>query len=204
MKFEHKELIQLHITMTEHFSKVQIHQISYAMFGIDYNDLDRTDKRDVIRELLLAAQRRCRIPDLIDLCQQMQANFNWQERDLSALYKVNDIARCIDPEQLFRVLTKRFDVDDLRQLCFYLDIDFEEVKGPHLLWNTTHNLSDASQRWLYDIGIDHSSLCPGELDVLLKEMWTRNFFNFCLAEGIWEQMVTVCFWLCPDAFSTSE
>ncbi len=198
MKTEQTELVQLHMAMTEYFDEAHVDQISLTIWGAPYDRRKAPTKRDKVRELLLALRRRRRIPELVDLCRQLDTNFSWQERDLSPLYQAPGLVTRIDAERLVITLAHQFSLDDLRQVCFYLGIDFEEIPGPHGSW--PGELSEADQRWLRNQRPEYASLSAEELDILYKKKWAENLVSQCKAEGIWEQLLAVCYWLHPETF----
>ncbi len=119
-------LTKLHTAMMESLDVAQLEQLCQAM-DCPYRRLVGTEKRDKIRELILWCQRRKRVPELAELCQQLQPGFHWQDRPL--VVGAIDVLNPPTPERVVATLANRFSQNDLRQLCFYLGVDFESVPG---------------------------------------------------------------------------
>jgi hypothetical protein len=153
LELEHaREMIQLHIAALESFDELQVRHIC-ELLRADYDKLPGAGKRDKIREVVLWANRRGRLDELIDDCCQIQPDFHWEDKALAA--GIPDSVQRTSLEELGAILAAHFSLDDLKQLAFYLGIDFENVSGSHGLFGTTHDLSERGKQWLSSQGIDH-------------------------------------------------
>ena len=102
----------------------------------------------------------------------------------------------VDEERLPAILATRFGLDDLRQLCFYLGILFDDIMG----WDDPRTWSERTRQHFRDVGIDCDQLSLAELNAALQESWVERFVAFCHEKQIWPQTVAVSFYLHTEAF----
>ncbi len=201
-----KTLIQLHLAMMDSFNVVHLRRLCRGMPKIDYDNLKGAGQRGKTRELLLAALRRHRLPQLIELCRQIEPDFAWEDRDIEVLYATDETARSVEPEELIQAIAQHFSQDDLDQLCFYLGFAPDIIAYDILLSSIVpvHMLSPGTRRKLEELGIDYQNLPQQEIKTLVKELWAESFVAYCQRRGLWERAVAVCRYLRPEAFQDGE
>jgi hypothetical protein len=101
---------------------------------------------------------------------------------------------------LLEIFANHLNLNELRQLCFYLGIDFEDIP-PAGLYPGGRHFSEGQQRSLCDLGIDYNALTSEEIMVRLKRLWFINFTSFWERKGgNTAQIVAICRHIRHDAF----
>lgn len=176
-EYKQPELIRLFLAMNHFFDLRQITQIYQEMrFRFQTN----ASKRDAIRELLLISNRRGRIPELKQLCVQKIPDFTL--KDISISFIGDGISAPVSSKELSDFLMGELDAQDYRQLCFLLEIDFENIGGSHWLSKGVNNLSNSEKALLLESGIDFS-LEKINLQNSLRKLWVEQFLRYVDKRG---------------------
>jgi hypothetical protein len=193
---ERQTLIQLYQAMAQSCDEAQVDRLGRATLGQGYKLLKGEGQRGKTRELILALERRSRLPELVDQCQRLLGEFRYQDEEIDWLYQLPESASPVDEARLPAVLATRFSLDDLHQLCFYLGILFDDI----MWWDNPSSWSEKTRQHFREVGIDYDQLSLAELNAALQERWVERFVAFCQEKGIWPQTVAVSFHLHPEAF----
>lgn len=189
----HTQLVQLHTIMIERLDSSQIERIGRTLLGDVYDRLHGPSKRDLVRELILAAERRGLVPKLITLYEQTHPDPDWQTRDLNWLY-ANAVQR-VGSKRLRKILFNEFSTQDLRQLCFYLGVFHEDI-----LWTGEPDTwGEPDWRWYREQRAIPKSYTTQKVVRAFKKERIGVLVGFCKDENIWEQSLSACQQLHPGA-----
>jgi hypothetical protein len=198
MTSEWTELIQLYMALIEHFDIDELHYIC-PILGVDWENLAGTDKSDKSRELILSLWRRRRIGKLIEVCYQLRTDFHWKDRDVH--FEITDALIRIRKERLLEIFANHLTLSELQQLCFYFDIEFEDISPVGLLHLGGENFSEGQRRSLRNLGINYDVLTSEEITVRLKRLWATNFMSYLERRGgNTAQVAAVCRYIRPSVF----
>jgi 2'-5' RNA ligase/tetratricopeptide (TPR) repeat protein len=75
---KHKHLSKLAQLLTKYFDKEELRTLCFNL-GVDYNDLPAEGKTNKARELVSYLERRSRIIELIEVCQQLRPDILWAD-----------------------------------------------------------------------------------------------------------------------------
>lgn len=125
------KLIELHFSMCRSFTEPQIAQIVSSMKIKD--GVVQATVRDAVRELILWANRRGRLPELIDICHTLNPQF--QLLKPLQLFDEIDFPNQ-DARELANTIASNLNFEDCKQLAFllgvYQDFAFNEFDNPEL------------------------------------------------------------------------
>lgn len=131
---EAMKLIELHFSMCRSFTEPQIAQIVSSMEMKIKDGVVQAKVRDTVRELILWANRRRRLTELIDFCHILNPQF----QPLKPLQIFDEIDfPNQDARELANAIASNLDLEDFKQLAFllgvnYEDFDFNNFDNPEL------------------------------------------------------------------------
>ncbi len=193
LEYKQPELIRLFLAMNHFFDLRQITQIYQEMrFRFQAN----ISKRDAIRELLLISNLRGRIPEIKQLCVQKMPEFTLN--DFSISFTGDGISGPVTSKELSAFLMGDFGEQDYRQLCFLLEIDFENIATSHWLNKDINNLSNSEKTILQESGIDFS-LEKVDLQNSLRKLWVDQFIHYAEKRGKLDNAMRMCMFLNKEA-----
>lgn len=74
---EERDVLQLYRKMEPLFNETELQMLTFEL-GVDYEDLNGRNYPDKLRELITYLQRRQRLADLFNACQQQRPRVNWE------------------------------------------------------------------------------------------------------------------------------
>jgi hypothetical protein len=123
--------------LTEHLDESQVRALCVSL-EVDYRSLPGTGAKDKARELVLYVARRGRSAELVAACMGLRPDVPWEQ----ALYVTKDESRAPQPAppkvaqfkpsprvKLSRMISSHFDEVELRDLCFELGQDYDDLAG---------------------------------------------------------------------------
>lgn len=195
---DHSMLIQLYLAIDNFFELEHVYQI-YQNTGLEIPT--NTNKMHVIRELLLIIKRRRRISELQEVCIKLNADFAWE--DIAIPFKTSTLTKSKTHEQFKQMLIQELDAEYLRQLCFYLDIDFEDIGASYWLTKDISNLSLIDQVKLQKRGINCTPDQEEQLKQSLRKLWSEPFVDYIEKQGKFDQASIICDYLVNEKASRS-
>ena len=115
---------------------LEIDEIKYIVLeiGISLGNLDVFSRDELVKKLIHFAELRGEVDKVLYLAKQLKPNvdfFSYQEKQqkTDADFSTEQEAMSLSKKDLYQVLVSRFNLDELKQLCFELDISDESFSG---------------------------------------------------------------------------
>ena len=118
------DMESLRRNLMQSFSIEELKSLCFDL-GIDYDDLEGDSKSDKCRSLLLFIWRQKRVGELIGHLQKQRPNVMWNFVEVQAPLPPAKANFGVD--ELVKILTERFDLSEIRDLCFGLGVDYEDL-----------------------------------------------------------------------------
>ena len=118
--------------IVERLSADQVRHLCVSM-RVDHEALPGADLWDKTKVLVLYLADQRRIAELISACSQIRPDLTWQ----SVLEQASEPAQADeanstqapDPRKLAQLIIQCFDLTELRELCFDVGVDYEDLAG---------------------------------------------------------------------------
>lgn len=168
------ELIKLYHAIQASFNQIEfIRLIEKAGFKLE--TLPNDSYQEETRELLLTLRRYGQIGDLIESCKRFKPDFNW-ETQVNPIGPYNS-RESVTRAQLLNALSTKLTVRDLKQLCFLMGVDFENIGG-YLIHDDKSKLSPPDESFLQRQNIAYEDIPLKQIIIFLKEKWSNNLLDF--------------------------
>jgi hypothetical protein len=129
--------VKLRRMLTQHLDESQVRALCVSL-EVDYGSLPGTGAKDKARELVLYVARRGRSAELVAACMGLRPDVPW-EQALHATKDESPAPRSAPPKvaqfkpsprvKLSRMISSHFDEVELRDLCFELGQDYDDLAG---------------------------------------------------------------------------
>lgn len=192
------DLIRLYTAMGEQLDEAAVDQLCLVL-KVQGARIKGLRERDKIRQLLLWAKHRERIPEVIQRCREIKGEFHWQDVALP-FPVISPSEEVVDGEWLFEPLANRFTAQELHQLAFYLDFDADSTG--HLVDRLEAEEVPRIRRWLAASGIvGVENMTAEALADSLRKEWIKAFIRYCRLTRMTAQAIAVCRYLKPALFA---
>lgn len=191
------DLNQIYFAILSNFNQLEFKQLLKKL-GLSQDYFATIDYKIEIIECLLYLRRRRRLTDFLNICEQQKSSFVWQ----SQVVPFNDKAkiRAFDETALSTILATCFTVSELRQLCFFIGVDFENFSG-YLLTDSQQSLREKDKEILEKHNVDYENVSIDDIRILLKEEWCDGlFFYWQRRRRSLTEMTRVMMYLRPELF----
>jgi hypothetical protein len=195
------DLVKLYFAIYEHFNGFEIRRFSRDL-KFNFEDLSTGNYQDEVREFILVMYRRQQLNDLINICVKYKPDFDWENVPMS--FEHGTETPLLHEDQIPIWLSNYFSVSELRQLCFFLNVDFEDVAG-FLISDHQIDLIPRDKHVLEKLHVDVEGTPITQIQKLLKFEWANQFLFYCERSCYPISRISdVMVFMRPDIFNSAQ
>ncbi|MEM9776330.1 MAG: hypothetical protein AAF902_17270 [Chloroflexota bacterium] len=171
---EYEDLIKIYLAICRQVPPEQL-KVSFQAIGFDFLRIKGCSDKETILNCLRFLYRRDRVYELVDILSQSNVLVDWEEQ-LEPIKLESKVIHKAE-SNIYKILSDHFTVDELRELCFFLNIDHEDL--PDVWVKNEVDLSvESIQKYLVNENIQFDTLQIDEINRILRLSWAHEFYEY--------------------------